>query len=94
LALVSRSRCYVAIHDDVGYTYRLVCIDRSSGSVRWEAKVWGCWIGGASGEFESWVTVTEQDDRIIVFGAANTGFHVEGFRCDDGANLFRVSNSF
>lgn len=93
-AILSRTRCYVAVHDDVGYPYRLACIDRSSGGVRWKADVWGSWIGGFGGQGRSWVAVTEQDDRIVVFGVASTGFHVEGFRADDGKNLFRVSNSF
>lgn len=92
--LVTKSRCYLAIHDEVGFPYTLACIDRSSGKVRWKADAWGCYIGGTGGQFDSAITVTEQDDRVIVFGGATTGFHVEGFRSDDGKNLFRVSNSF
>jgi hypothetical protein len=93
-AILTRSRCYFAVHDDVGYPYRLACIDRSSGNVKWKTDVWGSWIGGFGGQGYSWITVTEQEDRIIVFGVAVMGFHVEGFRADNGGNLFRVSNSF
>jgi hypothetical protein len=93
-AILSPSRYYVAVHEDVGYPYRLACIDRASGKERWSAKTWGSWAFNADGVFDCWITVTEQDDRIILFGAASTGFHVEGFRSDDGRNLFRVSNTF
>jgi hypothetical protein len=93
-ALFTPSRCYVALHDDVGYPYQLVCIDRSSGHLKWKADAWGSYIGGASGPFSSRVAILEQDERVFVFGVATTGFHVEGFRSKDGSNLFRVSNSF
>jgi hypothetical protein len=93
-AILSRSRCYVAVHDEFGYPYTLTCIDRSSGVVRWKAQVWGSFTGVVGGPSKSWVAVTEQDDRIVVFGISSTGFHVEGFRADDGNALFRVSNSF
>ncbi len=93
-AFFTASRCYVAIHDDVGFPYVIACIDRSSGEVRWKSDVWGSYVGGTGGQFDSWITVTEQEDRVIVFGVATTGFHVEGFRSDNGANLFRVSNFF
>jgi len=63
-------------------------------SVLWVADVWGCWWTPSSGQSDQWIEVTEQDDRVIVFGVASTGFHVEAFRAEDGANLFRVSNSY
>jgi hypothetical protein len=82
------------VHERVGYPYDLVCIDRTTGKALWKSKVFGSWWYGASGQHMMWVTVTEQDKRIIVFGSAGTGAHVEGFRAEDGKNLFRFSTSY
>ena len=38
--------------------------------------------------------VVEEGQRVVVFGAGSTGFHVEAFRKDDGRNLFRFANSY
>jgi outer membrane protein assembly factor BamB len=92
--LMSGSRCYVAMHDSVGYPYDLACVDRATGKVLWKSKVFGTWWNGATGQHSTYVTVTEQDNRIIVFGAGSTGAHVEGFRAEDGKNLFRFSTSY
>jgi hypothetical protein len=95
-ALFTKTQCYVAIHGDVGYTFKLVCIDRSSEKVRWKSDVWATFWGGGgfSGFPEEWVSIREQNGRVIVFGAAVTGIHVEGFRADNGKNLFRFSSSY
>jgi hypothetical protein len=93
-ALMTPSRCYVAVHGDVGYPYRLVCVERSSAKVAWKSDVWATWWAGAENRHDMWVAVTEQNKRIVVFGAADTGFHVEAFRPEDGANLFRFSTRY
>jgi hypothetical protein len=90
----TRTRCYVAVHDPVGCPYRLAAVDRQLGEVRWVTKVWGSWWGDATGQHHQWLEVTEQGDRVVVFGRASGTFHVEAFRADDGANLFRFSNSY
>ena len=93
-ALITPARCYVAGHESVRYPYRLASVDRGTGKTRWVAKVWASWWYGATGHHHQWVEVTEQEDRVVVFGVASTGFHVEAFRQDDGANVFRFSNSY
>lgn len=93
-ALITPARCYVAVHDSVGYPYRLACVERVSGKTGWVAKVWASWWGAATGVGQQWVEVTEQGDRVVVFGVASVGFHVEAFRKDDGVNLLRFSNSY
>src|SRR5262249_37561015 len=93
-ALMRASRCYVAVHEDVGYPYDLACIDRGTGKVRWKSEVFGTWWGGATGIHEMCVTITEQNKRIVLFGSAATGIHVEAFRPEDGVNLFRFSTSY
>lgn len=93
-ALFTPTRCYVAIHEDVGYAYRLGCVERSPSRVRWASDVWGSWWGAATGMHRQWVEIVEQGGLVVVFGVASVGFHVEAFRADDGANLFRFSNSY
>ena len=88
------TRCYVAVHDDVGYPFPLACIDRVSKKLLWKSKVWGTWWANATGQHRMCVTITEQSNRIVVFGVAATGLHVEAFRSDNGENLFRFSTSY
>ncbi len=93
-ALITPSRCYVAVYDDFGSPYRLACLERSSAKVRWVAKVWASFWCNVEGQaLISWVEVTEQGNRVVVFGAPG-GFYVEAFRADDGVNLLRFSNSY
>jgi hypothetical protein len=93
-ALITASNCYVAVYDSVGYPYRLACVERSSAKIRWIAEVWASWWGHATGRHHHWVEVTEQGNRVAVFGVASVGFHAEVFRVDDGVNVLRFSNSY
>jgi hypothetical protein len=93
-ALITSSRCFVAVHEDVGYPYKLACIDRQAEKLLWKSEVFATWWAGATGIHRMWVTVTEQNKRIVLFGSAATGMHVEAFRPEDGANLFRFSTSY
>jgi hypothetical protein len=93
-ALTTASRCFLAIHEGVGYPYDLVCVERTTGKVLWKSKAFGTWWYAASGPHRFCVTVVEQHRRVIVFGSGVTGAHVEAFRSEDGANLFRFSTSY
>jgi hypothetical protein len=94
-ALMKPSHCYIAVHENVGHGYKLACIDRTSEKLVWKTDVFGTWWGDFStGPAQMWVSVTEQKERIVVFGAAATGLHVEAFRAKDGKNLFRFSTSY
>jgi hypothetical protein len=92
--LISHSRCFVAVHESVGYPYQLACIDRETAKTLWESQVFGTWWGSASGIHCMWVAVTEQNNRIVIFGSAATGMHMEAFRPEDGKNLFRFSTYY
>jgi hypothetical protein len=72
-ALISPSRYYVAVHQIIG-DYRLACVDRQSSKVLWKSVAWGSYWGGLGGFAEQWVTVTEQDNRVVVFGCG-LGIH-------------------
>ena len=83
-ALFTPVRCYLAVHGDWGYGFQLICIDRPSAKVLWKTDVWGTWWAGVEGQSDMWVAVTEQKNRVSVFGASSNGIHVEGFRKEDG----------
>ncbi|MFT3880271.1 MAG: hypothetical protein QM703_11490 [Gemmatales bacterium] len=93
-ALFTANTCFVAVHGDLGYPYQLTCFDRTTSKVVWKSKVWGSWWHSSSGPGTAFVKVTEQRNRIIVFGVATTGIHIEGFDPKDGKNLFRFSNAY
>jgi len=95
-AALARERVYIATHSDLGYPFTLRCVDRESGSICWKVDVWGtCWAGGSTGsKADAWVSIVVHEDRVVVFGAAVTGIHVEAFAVKDGANLFRFASSY
>jgi len=86
--------CFVAAHESVGYLHDVACIDRATGKVVWNSEACGCWWGGSTGQHTSGVSVTVQDDRVVVFGEASIGFYAHVFRADDGATVFRFSSGF
>jgi hypothetical protein len=72
----------------------MACIDRKTSKVRWKSKVFGSFWGNATGRHLMWVALKEQNKRVVVFGSAHTGLHVEAFSPEDGTNLFRFSTSY
>src|SRR5262249_10548084 len=93
-ALITASNCYVAAYDNAGYPYRLACVERSTAKIRWIAEVWASEWGGITGIHHQWVEVSEQGNRVAVFGVASVGFHAEVFRVDDGIDVLRFSNAY
>jgi hypothetical protein len=91
--LISGQHWYVALYDTVGYKYPLVCLENKTGKMLWQAVVWGTWWWEYSGLHSQRVSLSKQDDRVVVFGASSTGAHVEAFKASDGTNLFRVSTT-
>ncbi len=66
--------CFVAVHENVGYPHDVACIDRQSGKLVWVKEACGCWLGGASGIHESWVSVTIQNDQVVIFRSRGPAF--------------------
>jgi hypothetical protein len=93
-AIITPTHCLIAAHDCIGYPYNLVCAERSTAKIVWTSKVWASWWHDVTGSHAQSVEVTVQGDRVVVFGVASVGFHAEGFRIKDGANVFRFSNSY
>jgi hypothetical protein len=95
-AFFAPKHCYVAIYDDVGSPYTLACVDRSTEKLVWKTEGWGSWwyaVGGGVGKAR--VTVDAHDERVLVFACSGIGHvHAEGFRAQNGKNLFRFSNTY
>jgi len=93
--LIHRDHCYVAVPGGFGHPFELRCLDRETGSEVWKANVWGTYWGTVAAEFRpTWISVTEQNGRVVVFGAAPAGIFVEAFAMKDGENLFRFSSRY
>ncbi len=95
-AAFTKGRCFLTLHDDIGYAPRVACIDRVSGKVLWEAHACGCfWDTIARMDFRNaWVSVVTHDDRVILYGKSFQGVYVHAFHRNDGKTLFRFSSSF
>jgi len=88
-------RCFVAVHDNVGYSHDVACIDRKTGSIVRKSKACGCWWGGTTGQHHSWVTFVLSDDgRLFVFGSGSVGFYAHGFDGSNGKTLMRFSSNY
>lgn len=94
-ALMTREKCYIAVHDHLGYPFQLTCLDRLSGLVRWKTTVCGTiWSGYSGTPPKSYVSIIEHDDRVLVFGAGWFAVNFEAFQAKDGVNLFRFATSY
>jgi hypothetical protein len=90
----SPTTCYVAVHDSIGASHSIWSLSRDSGEVNWQKRVYGCiWSGGTTGFHESHVEVALQGDKLLVFGAAGTGFYVAAFESESGEEMFQFSTA-
>lgn len=92
--LFTEKHCFIAVHNDVGYSHKVACIDRTTGNLDWASDACGCWFGGASGIHESWVTVAVQQEQVVIFGASWTGFYMHAFDVVTGKSRWRFSTAF
>lgn len=88
------SNVYVCWFGSIAFTYDLLALDKSDGSVRWRAKVWATGRYGWSGpipEFDHRVELMVTDGNVFVFGASVVGAYCEAFRCIDGRGQLRFT---
>ena len=93
--LIESETLFLAPHHYAGFSFPLACIERSTGSRKWEAKVWGGGIeGGTSGVWVQYASIIGKEDRVIVFGYVSGCLccYVEAFDRKTGRNLFRFAN--
>jgi hypothetical protein len=90
------TECFLALRSyGSDCEYPLVAIDSQSGQVRWKSVVWGQYSPvGSSGTRYYRVSILLDEQRVIVLGAGTDGAHIEAFRRDTGASIFRFSTSY
>jgi hypothetical protein len=94
-AAITPERIYVGEYDTCMGFFKLACIDRSEGRIRWIADAEGDgWCGNFSGNAYHYLEIVEQRDRVVVFSLGPMGDSAEAFRADDGVNLFRFSSRY
>ena len=92
---VGQHRWIVAMHSAGHPGYPLLYVDAVTQNEVWRADVWGEFpIFKSGGGFFHWVDFRVHNDSILVFGALNNSFYVEGFTIAEGTNLFRFSTSY
>jgi len=92
-ALLEQEHCFLACHDEVGYSYRLVCFQRESGKKVWDSEVWDSATQvDATGSWHNYVAVQRKDERVIVIGAGVYCLYIEAFDRKTGRNEFRFAN--
>lgn len=88
----SETTFFLAVHNAFGTPHDLYAISRQSGEIVWKSVVYGCmWSGGTTGHHECHVELTIRNDRLVVFGAARTGFYAGAFSASEGEELFQFS---
>jgi hypothetical protein len=92
--LICTSKCYLAIHDEFGSPFKLLCFEYPSTKLVWVAEIWGMWWYGASGPHFAIVGIEEQGQNIAVFGLGTTGAMIEVVREKDGKSVYRFATNY
>lgn len=95
-ALLGRDRSFLAVYDEFGNQYRLVCVDSASGEVLWEAKVWalGQLLGVKSGLWFQQVSLILNERAVVVLGQCVGHPYAEAFDVDKGTAVFRFASNY
>jgi hypothetical protein len=92
--LFDRGRVYVALHRAAGASsYRLVCLDETTGKVIWVQRVWAV-ARMAGGQGWHSVSLATSADLLLVFGGESHGLYIEGFDRTNGAPAFRFCSCY
>jgi hypothetical protein len=91
--LIDKEFSFVALHDNVGTSYELLCLERKSGRQVWKATVWDwAYSGATTGAWQESVAVVGKGERVYVIGAGVFCFYIEAFDRATGRNAFRFAN--
>jgi len=99
-ARIETSRSFLAIcEENFGSKFDLYCIDSQSGQILWQSKVWALgadnlWAGSGSWSHAAQLTLSEDKNQIIVWGAGRGGSYVEAFDTSNGKNAFRFCSEY
>jgi hypothetical protein len=86
--------CFVAVHSDWSFGYRLFCVNRSTSKILWESTIRtdDGGLRGSTGSSWHCAEIIPQDKRVIVFGAAFDALYVVGLDSGNGKQLFRFTS--
>jgi hypothetical protein len=94
---IDSNRWYLLGHSNRTTPYWLRCFTCAGGvsKLAWKAKGWGSkgW-GGWTGFGWNFVTISANEQRVIVFGAGDDAAYIEAFNAQSGEVLFRFSTAF
>jgi hypothetical protein len=93
-AIINSQEAYVAIHSSRCLPYCLFCIERKSARVLWKARAWAAGPKIYIGKGCHSVSISAQDDRVLLLGAGDDCIYAEAFASKDGANIFRFSTGY
>jgi hypothetical protein len=92
VARIGTKRSFVALHDDTGARFPLLCFDSLTGNKMWQVEVWGT---GAehillkSGAWSNEIMIVTNDKLVAICGDAPGGCYAEAFDVESGSNVFR-----
>jgi len=89
------SRAFIAVHSEDAGSYVMNCIDRKTGGIVWQSRIWAAGAplaisGGGAGHA---VELIPGKDVVLVFGASVDMFYVEAFDENTGQVVMRFSSS-
>jgi hypothetical protein len=82
-------RCYLALHDVVGMSCDLICLDKTTGKTRWTYSGHAAGFTIFLGVGDHFVTVRHDKGRVVVFGMGTNSIYVEGVDAVSGKPEFR-----
>jgi hypothetical protein len=91
-AHIGAERSFVALHDQLGGRFPLLCVDSLTGNKLWQVDVWGTGaehLMSISGAWSNDVTILTNGKLVTVFGDAPGGCYAEAFDVESGSNAFR-----
>ena len=91
-ALITDDHCFLAIHDSIGYSYKLHCLglEATGGKARWTSDVFAAFYGGGTGGgYQHRVTMRQKEGKVYVFGACLMGSYIEVFSTQNGDAICR-----
>ena len=90
-AQVGSERSFLALHDNCGGRFPLLCINSVTSDTVWQAEAWATGsehLMMRSGAWHNEVEIVSNDQIVCIFGNA-PGCYAEAFHVNSGLNLFR-----
>ena len=97
-ALFDTDNCYLAIFEETGEYFPIICIENKTGRIKWHTTVWALGaekIGIKTGSWFHGCFITVGKDRVGVFGFGGRGeCYVDVFLKDNGKPICRFATNY